>query len=43
MKDDFRPLDHTGRNLKMLSKNYEVFIHSNMIHMIQSSFKGWKC
>ena len=47
MKDDFRPLDHTGRNLKILSKNYEVFIHSNQLKHdstpLSSSFKGWKC
>ena len=31
MKDDFRPLDHTGLNLKNLSKKYEVVIHYSNI------------
>ena len=31
MKDDFRPLDHTGRNLKILSKNDKVFILSTQL------------
>ena len=31
MKDDFRPLDHTGWNLKILSKNDKVFILSTQL------------
>ena len=37
---DLYTLDHTGRNLKILSNDYEVFIPSNQLkNMIQHPYK----